>query len=91
MEQASFFLLNLSFSLSLALVLGISAKRFRLSPIIGYLLAGIVLSPHTPTFVADAQMAHDFAEVGIILLIFFGDVDEKHNFSFSPDHPEFGS
>lgn len=70
MVHASIFLINLSFSLSLALVLGVLAKRLRLSPIIGYLLAGIVLGPHTPGFVADAKMAHDFAEVGIILLMF---------------------
>jgi CPA2 family monovalent cation:H+ antiporter-2 len=70
MEQASVFLINLSFSLSLALVLGFLAKRFRLSPIIGYLLAGIVVGPHSPGFVADVKMAHDFAEVGIILLMF---------------------
>ncbi len=70
MEHASVFVINLAFSLSLALVLGVLAKRLRLSPIIGYLLAGIALGPHTPGFVADAKMAHDFAEVGIILLMF---------------------
>jgi CPA2 family monovalent cation:H+ antiporter-2 len=70
MEHASVFLINLSFSLSLALVLGVLAKRLRLSPIIGYLLVGIALGPHTPGFVADAEMARDFAEVGIILLMF---------------------
>ena len=70
MEHVSVFLLNLSISLSLALVLGVLAKRLRLSPIIGYLLAGIALGPHTPGFVADAKMANDFAEVGIILLMF---------------------
>jgi len=64
------FLINLSVSLVLALVLGIVAQRLRLSPIIGYLLAGIALGPFTPGFVADPKMAHDFAEVGIILLMF---------------------
>jgi monovalent cation:H+ antiporter-2, CPA2 family len=70
MEHVSVFLLNLSISLSLALVLGVLAKRLRLSPLIGYLLTGIALGPHTPGFVADAKMANDFAEVGIILLMF---------------------
>jgi monovalent cation:H+ antiporter-2, CPA2 family len=70
MEHAPEFLINLSFSLILALVLGVLAKRLRLSPIIGYLLAGIALGPHTPGFVADVKMAHDLAEVGIILLMF---------------------
>jgi CPA2 family monovalent cation:H+ antiporter-2 len=70
MGHVSLFLLNLSISLSLALVLGVLAKRLRLSPLIGYLLTGIALGPHTPGFVADAKMANDFAEVGIILLMF---------------------
>ncbi len=70
MENVSALLLNLSFSLTLALVLGVLAKRLRLSPILGYLLAGIAVGPHTPGFVADIRMAHDFAELGIILLMF---------------------
>jgi len=70
MEHASLFLLNLSISLTLALLLGVLAKRLRLSPIIGYLLAGIGLGPYTPGFVADVKMANDFAQVGIILLMF---------------------
>jgi len=70
MEHASLFLLNLSVSLTLALLLGVAAKRLRLSPIIGYLLAGIGLGPYTPGFVADAKMANDFAQVGVILLMF---------------------
>ena len=64
------FLVNLSVSLCLALVLALVAQRLRLSPIIGYLLAGIALGPHTPGFVADPKMAHDFAEIGVILLMF---------------------
>ena len=70
MEVTSGFIVNLSVSLSLALVLGIVTERLRLSPIVGYLLAGIAIGPHTPGFVADIKMAHDFAEVGIILLMF---------------------
>jgi len=54
----------------LALGLGLLTQRLRLSPIVGYLLAGIVLGPRTPGFVADPKMAHDFAEVGVILLMF---------------------
>ena len=64
------FLVNLSVSLVLALMLGLLAQRLRLSPIIGYLLAGIALGPRTPGFVADPKMAHDFAEVGVILIMF---------------------
>jgi len=70
MQDGLGFLVNLSVSLVLALVLGLVAQRLRLSPIIGYLLAGIALGPRTPGFVADPKMAHDFAEVGVILLMF---------------------
>jgi CPA2 family monovalent cation:H+ antiporter-2 len=56
--------------LVLALGLGLLTQRLRLSPIVGYLLAGIALGPRTPGFVADPKMAHDFAEVGVILLMF---------------------
>ena len=70
MQEGLGFLINLSVSLVLALVLGLAAQRVRLSPIIGYLLAGIALGPCTPGFVADPKMAHDFAEVGVILIMF---------------------
>ena len=70
MQNGSGFLINLSVSLALALVLGLVTRRLRLSPIVGYLLAGIAIGPHTPGFVADPKMAHDFAEVGVILLMF---------------------
>ena len=70
MQDGLGFLVNLSVTLVLALVLGLITQRLRLSPIIGYLLAGIALGPYTPGFVADPQMAHDFAEVGVILLMF---------------------
>ena len=64
MQDGLGFLVNLSVSLVLALLLGLLAQRLRLSPIIGYLLAGFALGPRTPGFVADPKMAHDFAEVG---------------------------
>ena len=70
MEEGLGFLVNLSASLGLALVLGLFTQRLRLSPIVGYLLAGIALGPSTPGFVADPKMAHDLAEVGVILLMF---------------------
>jgi CPA2 family monovalent cation:H+ antiporter-2 len=70
MEEGLRFLVNLSASLGLALVLGLFTQRLRLSPIVGYLLAGIALGPSTPGFVADPKMAHDLAEVGVILLMF---------------------
>jgi CPA2 family monovalent cation:H+ antiporter-2 len=70
MQEGLGFIVNLSVSLVLALGLGLLTQRLRLSPIIGYLLAGIALGPRTPGFVADPKMAHDFAEVGVILLRF---------------------
>src|SRR5512146_3251145 len=53
-----------------ALVLGFLALRARLSPIVGYLLAGILVGPFTPGFVADRTVAQHFAEIGVILLLF---------------------
>jgi CPA2 family monovalent cation:H+ antiporter-2 len=63
-------LINLSISLGLALVLGLVTERLRLSPIVGYLLAGILLGPQTPGFVADVKTARELAEIGVVLLMF---------------------
>src|SRR5580698_9241508 len=56
--------------LVLAFIGGFIAIRLRLSPIIGYLAAGIVMGPYTPGFVGDAHLAGDLAEIGVILLMF---------------------
>ncbi len=56
--------------LVLAFVFGMLAQRLRLSPIFGYLVAGIVVGPYTPGFVADASLAHELSEIGVILLMF---------------------
>jgi monovalent cation:H+ antiporter-2, CPA2 family len=53
-----------------AWVLGIITQWLRLSPIVGYLLAGIAIGPHTPGLVADTHLAAQLAEVGVILLMF---------------------
>lgn len=53
-----------------ALVLGFLAQRLRVSPIVGYLLAGIIVGPFTPGFVANRTIAEQFAEIGVILLLF---------------------
>ncbi len=53
-----------------ALIFGYLAHRLRLSPIVGYLLAGIAVGPFTPGFVADRAVAEQFAEIGVILLLF---------------------
>lgn len=56
--------------LVLAFALGTVAQRFRISPLVGYLLAGIMMGPFTPGFVADQNIANELAEIGIILLMF---------------------
>ena len=56
-------------ALGLALVLGFIAARMKLPALVGYLLAGILLGPFTPGFVADVDMASQLAEIGIMLLI----------------------
>jgi CPA2 family monovalent cation:H+ antiporter-2 len=53
-----------------ALIGGYIASRVRLPPLIGYLLAGIAVGPFTPGFVADAKLAPQLAEIGVILLMF---------------------
>lgn len=57
-------------SLIAALLLGYIAQRLRLSPIVGYLLAGLAVGPFTPGFVADRAVAHQLSEIGVILLLF---------------------
>jgi len=57
-------------SLVSAFVLGMAAKKLKLPAIFGYLLAGIAIGPHTPGFVADAFLAKQLAEIGVILLMF---------------------
>ncbi len=61
---------NLSASLALALVLGLIAHALKLSPIVGYIVAGICLGPQTPGFVANQEMATEMAEIGVVLLMF---------------------
>jgi len=63
-------LLTLTFSLTAALIFGFITQRLRLSPIVGYLLAGLIVGPYTPGFVADRTVANEFAEIGIILMMF---------------------
>jgi CPA2 family monovalent cation:H+ antiporter-2 len=56
--------------LGLAFIFGAAAQRLRAPPLVGYLLAGIVVGPFTPGFVADQPLAAELAEIGIILLMF---------------------
>ncbi len=56
--------------LVLAFLLGMLANRLRISPLVGYLAAGVLAGPFTPGFVADTSLAPELAEIGIILLMF---------------------
>src|SRR5436190_10058399 len=63
-------LLTLTGGLATALFLGYVTHRLGLSPIVGYLLAGIAVGPHTPGFVVDDRLANQLADLGIVLLMF---------------------
>ena len=60
----------LSIGFGLAFVFGALATRLKLSPLVGYLVAGVVIGPFTPGFTADADLASEVAEIGVILLMF---------------------
>jgi CPA2 family monovalent cation:H+ antiporter-2 len=61
---------TLTGGLAAALVCGAITRRLGLSSLVGYLLAGIAVGPHTPGFVADARIAAQMADIGVILLMF---------------------
>lgn len=54
----------------LAFIFGMIAQRLRLSPLVGYLVAGVIAGPFTPGFVGDQTLAPQLAEIGVILLMF---------------------
>ena len=61
---------TLAIGLGLALAFGYAAQRLRLPPLVGYILAGILVGPATPGFVADAPVTRQFSEIGVMLLLF---------------------
>ena len=61
---------TIAVSFGLAMVLGLVAARLRMPPMIGYLLAGVLIGPFTPGFVADISLARQLADIGVILLMF---------------------
>ena len=63
-------ILTLAGGLTAALFFGYITQRIGLSPIVGYLLAGLAVGPHTPGFVANEEIASQLAEIGVILLMF---------------------
>ena len=70
MQHQTSLIAMLVYGFVLAFGLGALANRFRLSPLVGYLIAGIVAGPYTPGFVGDAELAPQLAEIGVILLMF---------------------
>ena len=70
MPHDSTLILPLVGGLTSALIFGLVTQKLRLSPIVGYLLAGVLIGPFTPGFVADPHIAEQFAELGVVLLMF---------------------
>jgi CPA2 family monovalent cation:H+ antiporter-2 len=56
--------------LVLAFIFGAIANRFKMPPLVGYLVAGVLVGPFTPGFVADTELANELSEIGVILLMF---------------------
>src|SRR3954463_1040068 len=61
---------TLAVALTAALLFGVLARKLRLPPLAGYLVAGVLIGPHTPGFVGDLALAGELSEIGIILLMF---------------------
>ena len=61
---------TVSMGLGIAFIAGLAASRVGLPPLVGYLLAGVVIGPFTPGIVADSSIASELAEIGVILLMF---------------------
>jgi monovalent cation:H+ antiporter-2, CPA2 family len=61
---------TISLGLSAALLFGLLARVLKLSPVVGYLVAGIAIGPSTPGFVGDLKIASQLSEIGVILLMF---------------------
>ncbi len=61
---------TIAVGMSLAFVLGLTAVKLRVPPIVGYLLAGVIMGPFTPGYVADLHLAEQLSEIGIVLLMF---------------------
>ncbi len=61
---------TIAVALAMALAMGVAASRLRMPPLVGYLVAGIVIGPWTPGFVADVGLTAQLAEIGVILLMF---------------------
>ncbi|MHB0947508.1 MAG: cation:proton antiporter domain-containing protein [Gemmatimonadaceae bacterium] len=70
MQHETLLIATVAVCFGVAFVFGMIAMRLRLPPLVGYLLAGVVIGPFTPGYVADAGLAQQFAEFGVIILMF---------------------
>lgn len=70
MEHAIPLVTTIAIALGLALAFGFAAARLKLPPMVGYLIAGVIIGPHTPGFVADLELSRQLAEIGVMLLMF---------------------
>jgi len=70
LQHSADLITTIAASLGLALVLGFLAVRVKLPALVGYLIAGIILGPATPGFVADLDLARQLAAIGVMLLMF---------------------
>lgn len=70
MPHASPLISTIVVSLVLAFILGSLAFKLKMSPLVGYLIAGVIVGPYTPGFIANQSLAQELAEIGIILLMF---------------------
>ena len=68
MPHATPLIALISLGVVLAFIAGYIAQHLRLSPLVGYLLAGMLIGPFTPGFIADQGLANQLAEIGVILL-----------------------
>jgi len=70
MPYANSLLVTIVLGLALAACGGLLARKIRMPPLVGYLVAGVAIGPFTPGFIADANLASQLAEIGVILLMF---------------------
>lgn len=70
MESQTPLLITIAGAFAVAFVFGFLATKLKLPPLVGYLIAGVMIGPHSPGYVADVELASELAEVGVILLMF---------------------
>lgn len=70
MHQSFPLISTIAMGFSLALIFGLIAVRFNIPALVGYLLAGVAIGPHTPGLMADVKIAQELADIGVMLLMF---------------------